>query len=232
MKSVGKTSRYLGVTLYRSTKKYEAFVKVNGRRVHLGMWRRERDAAVARDRGVLHFGLDARLNLSKPSRKLGAATPEELRHLARATEKKASNTSAYFGVSYDSRRRRWAAIICPGQQRKIQIAQFDDPRDAAFAYDRVARFLGVGKLNFPKKRLRPASIPEIRVLARRLLKERTTSNFRGVCWDRRTQRWHAQIHVRHKNHHLGFFDYEKDAAHAYDRAAKRLHGRKATLNFA
>jgi hypothetical protein len=62
-----KKSKYLGVTT--SGGKYQAFVKVKGRRIHCGQWREEVDAALARDRAVLHFGLDAPLNLLRQAKK-------------------------------------------------------------------------------------------------------------------------------------------------------------------
>jgi hypothetical protein len=172
----GTTSSYSGVTLFSNQRKYQAFVRVAKKRIHLGMWPNDTDAALARDRGALFFGLDVPLNLPEESNRLGPASPDDLRQLARRSAKATSSTSLYFGVTWDSRRRRWASVICPGEKKKIQIAQFDRAEDAAVAYDRVARSMFGEKalVNFPESTLPAASLQEIRVWARLLLKSRPT----------------------------------------------------------
>ena len=227
------TSRFTGVTLFAAQNKYQAFVKIDGKRIHLGMWRSERDAAIARDRAVLHHRLDRSLNLPRIGRRRGPASPEDLVYEARVTEKKQQSTSRYFGVAWDARRSRWAAIICVGERRSVQIAQYDDETDAALAYDRVVRHLLGPKalLNFPKKRLKPMTLADARNAARRLLKKRTTSTYRGVCWNLRRQMWVAQVNHPSHQRNIGFFHVEEDAARAYDKVAKRIWRARATLNF-
>lgn len=58
-----------------------------------------------------------------------------------------------------------------------------------------------------------------------------TSAYKGVCWDKASRKWLAKIGHEHKHYTLGYFDGERDAAVAYDEAAKRLHGEFARLNF-
>jgi len=58
-----------------------------------------------------------------------------------------------------------------------------------------------------------------------------TSAFKGVTWYRRGKRWMAQIVVRGKHHHLGYFDDEVEAAKAYDKAALHFFGEFAYPNF-
>lgn len=58
-----------------------------------------------------------------------------------------------------------------------------------------------------------------------------TSKFRGVCWYGGRQKWYAGIRVSGKQINLGLFSCEKEAALAYDRAARELFGDFATPNF-
>jgi HNH endonuclease/AP2 domain len=65
--------------------------------------------------------------------------------------------------------------------------------------------------------------------ANMLRKKEHTSKFKGVCW--RANRWQAQIRCNYKQHYLGRFNSEIDAAMAYDKAASQLFGRFALINF-
>ncbi|GAB4815454.1 hypothetical protein N2152v2_002500 [Parachlorella kessleri] len=62
-------------------------------------------------------------------------------------------------------------------------------------------------------------------------KHRGTSPYNGVSWDKRKHKWFSQIQQHGKRHFLGYFDDEVEAARAYDRAALRLYGASAQLNF-
>ena len=55
--------------------------------------------------------------------------------------------------------------------------------------------------------------------------------FKGVDLYRARGKWRARINADGREHHLGYFDDEEDAARAYDSAAKVLHGVFARLNF-
>lgn len=65
---------------------------------------------------------------------------------------------------------------------------------------------------------------------RRLRKGKSSHLFKGVHLSR-SGRWVAQIQKNGKIYHLGTFDSEFDAARAYDKKAKELHGEFASLNF-
>ncbi len=66
----------------------------------------------------------------------------------------------------------------------------------------------------------------------------TSSKYKGVNWEARRSKWLAQIRGgplcadgSAKKLHLGYFLSERDAALAYDRAARRHFGEFAGLNF-
>jgi hypothetical protein len=60
---------------------------------------------------------------------------------------------------------------------------------------------------------------------------RGRSRYKGVHKDSRTLQWMASILIAGKTRHLGFFSSEKDAALAYDVAARSKYGRLTALNF-
>jgi hypothetical protein len=63
-----------------------------------------------------------------------------------------------------------------------------------------------------------------------------TSAFKGVFWYKKTGQWRAALagncpKAAHRSPHLGMFDDEATAAHAYDAAAREYFGEFAVLNF-
>jgi hypothetical protein len=58
-----------------------------------------------------------------------------------------------------------------------------------------------------------------------------TSGYKGVIFERRNNKWYAQIMVISNRIHLGTYDTAEEAARAYDAAAIKYHGEFAYLNF-
>lgn len=59
---------------------------------------------------------------------------------------------------------------------------------------------------------------------------RALSAFKGVTWNARRQKWYAAIQSNGARYHLGVFTNERDAALAYDKAAREMHGEFAHTN--
>jgi len=60
--------------------------------------------------------------------------------------------------------------------------------------------------------------------------KRLASPYRGVSFHSCTQRWRSRIKHGSKSEHLGYFCSDVEAAHAYNEAAKKIHGNNAQLN--
>lgn len=58
----------------------------------------------------------------------------------------------------------------------------------------------------------------------------TTSQYKGVCWDKARRKWRALIYLNGVSKHLGFFQDEEAAARAYNEAAKKYFREFAFLN--
>lgn len=60
----------------------------------------------------------------------------------------------------------------------------------------------------------------------------TSSQFRGVSFHKGNKLWRAQVCLDYKIRNLGYFKTEREAAVAYDVAARQAFGESAKVNFA
>ena len=67
-------------------------------------------------------------------------------------------------------------------------------------------------------------------LANRGSQENNTSGYKGVCWNKKLQKWIAKICIKGETIHIGCFIDKFEAARAYNIAAGRLFGEYAKLN--
>ncbi len=65
----------------------------------------------------------------------------------------------------------------------------------------------------------------------RLPRKHCSSRYKGVSWDKNNLKWKATICYQYELIHIGYYDYEQDAAIAYDDMAIELFGEFACLNF-
>ncbi len=60
---------------------------------------------------------------------------------------------------------------------------------------------------------------------------KASSKYKGVSWSKSKMKWAVYIKKDNRQHFLGHFDSEIEAAKTYDRAAYKLNGDYAMLNF-
>ena len=131
----------------------------------------------------------------------------------------ATSTSKYRGVNLVASK-KWVAKV-QTQGKLIYLGTFDKEIDAAKRFDEyVYEAHGENaRLNFSRVKENKAH----------------TSKYRGVCWNKQTDKWLCRIKVQGKLIYLGHFakgpEGEIKAAQTYDAAARERHGDRAQLNF-
>jgi hypothetical protein len=132
------TSRYDGVDhCPKGRFPWQATLVIGPRRIMLGRWKTERDAALAHDRAALVvLGPRRKLNLPRLARQWGPAEPAELRKEARRLYK-LTTTSRYRGVSWSERDQLFVAQIGHLHEQHV-LGYFHDEERAAEAYDEAA----------------------------------------------------------------------------------------------
>jgi hypothetical protein len=227
------SSRYLGVTYVASNQNWSAWTPGSPTRF-IAAFEREEDAALAHDRVALaEFGEEWALNF--PERKPKPATIEAMRRWARQLRKR-KHLHRYQGVRRDWNKDVfcWVAQITVAH-RSYSLGNWRTEREAVIAWDRAALHLRPhdALLNLPKvsRKLGPASPAQLSEEAHRLFKETTTSEYRGVNWNKSNKGWVAKVQHEREAHYLGTYGDQQRAAAAYDRAAIRLHKKRAKPNF-
>ncbi|OMD76880.1 HNH endonuclease [Paenibacillus odorifer] len=116
------------------------------------------------------------------------------------------SSSIYKGVSWDRFTNTWRASIKIDNKRKT-IGRFTTEESAAGAYNHFAReyFGSFALLNnvhgdWENFKYIPA----------------TTSNYKGVSWNKKYSKWKAEIYYNGKNHFIGLFESEEEAAIKYN----------------
>lgn len=61
--------------------------------------------------------------------------------------------------------------------------------------------------------------------------KKNTSGYKGVYFDKKRKKYRAVTSIKNKPKHLGCFTCPIEAALAYDKAAREIHGKYAILNF-
>jgi hypothetical protein len=95
--------------------------------------------------------------------------------------------------------------------------------------DLVVDHIDHDSLNNTRSNLRLATIAQ-NCQNRRSLSQ-SSSEYKGVYWNKDQEKWAAQIQRNKKNYFLGYFKNQTDAAKAYDKKAKQLFRQFAYLNF-
>ncbi|KAJ9523853.1 hypothetical protein QJQ45_020050, partial [Haematococcus lacustris] len=228
-------SKYRGVVWDYDTLKWRAQLASLGRVQDLGLFASQDEAARCYDQAVVRGGLSLRTNFP-PSYYKDGAVPDSKMVIGRGSHKSGSGTrvtSQYKGVSWNSACSKWVAVLWDRELKRARhIGSFESEEAAARAYDREAiKMLGADAgLNFRESMTEylastgltvAASEPSSRDAAK------GSSQYRGVSWHDRSQRWEVRVWGGGKQHFIGSYGSEVEAARAYDKAVLQLRGADA-----
>lgn len=148
---------------------------------------------------------------------------------AAAIRLRKDSSSHHIGVSWDKNRKRWRAIYWNGIGKKV-IGQFHTEEYAALAYNDYIDEHGKDSdyRNYIEDE-QAAKENEIKAKMLAKLNSGRSSRFIGV-YRAEGKKWRAQIRVNKTNINLGTFCTEREAADAYDDAARKYFGRYALQN--
>jgi hypothetical protein len=94
----------------------------------------------------------------------------------------------------------------------------------------IADHINGNRLDNRRENLRRATDAENKLNTGKPSHRPMTSRYKGVVYVPRVRRWRAVIKANRKQRHLGYFKEEREAALAYNAAARELFGEFARLN--
>ena len=109
-------------------------------------------------------------------------------------------SSKYKGVSWQKDRNKWVSRIKINGKQK-NLGSFTSEEDAADAYQKALKMYHEGDSSFMETKT-------------------PSSQYKGVCWYKSTNKWISYIKINGKTKHLGLFTSEEEAAEAYQNALK------------
>jgi len=228
-------SKFRGVTFFRLLGKWRAQISWEGKRVPLGFFADQQQAAEAYDKAALYKALykddpSANVKLNFPSDTYAEAmkklTGLEWTEVVRSIRGR-SNVPNFRGVTLLHYTGKWKAQI--NRQGVVHsLGHFDNQEQAAATFDKAALYMEfkggpAAKLNFPSddyeedmEELAGLDWDEVVQLLRGRSK---SSKFRGVYLDQDRGKWIARIRRQGVECSLGLFADQEQAAATYDKAA-------------
>jgi group I intron endonuclease len=134
-----KTSKYTGV--YLKYNKWGSYLSYNKKRIHLGTFNSEKEAAMARDIEVIKPEYNGVFELNFPELRdqyfRGEIIINKINSGQQGKKKHKNASSNYVGVHFNKKNKYWGAMISY-KDKRCWIGSFTNEIDAAIAYDNKA----------------------------------------------------------------------------------------------
>ena len=131
-------------------------------------------------------------------------------------------SSKYQGVSFHKTTNKWHAMIgISGKQYSIGYYEYEE--EAAVDYAR-AFWKYRGEIPKHKKKIDLTDVPTQQPILKSNSKGES-SKYKGVSWNKGSNKWTAQITMNGKLHCIGLYDNEEEAAVEYARAFWKYRGK-------
>ena len=165
----------------------------------------------------------------EPGAGLGSSSPPAAK---KAKGKEAKGGSRFKGVYVDKAvASKWKASIRL-EHKEVHLGYYENEEDAARAYDKASICAKGYPKNLPLSAYDETELAAVRAHAGDVEKLRAAMGIgrpaknarrgnahRGVCLEKKTGKWRAEIQINGRKESLGYHADERDAVAAYDRAA-------------
>lgn len=197
-KKISQNKDYKGI--YRHKDRWYATIIVNKEVVYLGVYANQQDAAIAYNKAAkVHYGEFALLN----------EVDDKVIYRKSGNRK---GSSKYIGVTRLSNTNKWKVTVSNKDNGKNEhFGYYNDELVASHVYDyhAIKRFGEKSCINH-------TDFDYINYVPPEPDTKKKTSNFRGVSFVKKENRWKSAIQVNKKNNYLGMYDTPEEAAQAYD----------------
>jgi hypothetical protein len=159
----------------------------------------------------------------------------------RDAAKKEGKPTRYKGVYIDRNvSNKWKSSIRLNQ-REVHLGYYESEEEASRAYDQACICVKGETKNHPMETYDRVLIEELTAMNKdvELLRRKIgvghasrdcSSKHRGVCFEKKTKKWRAEVQINGKKESLGYHAVEDDAVRAYDKACIVLKGERAKTN--
>ncbi len=216
-----RKSKYTGVSFHKQNNKWQAQIMINGKQHNIGYYDNEEEAAVDYARALFKYGESRQQRESTLD--LTGVPPQPL--IPKSSGRSKDGASKYTGVSFTKQLNKWQARInIYGKQHCI--GYYEKEEEAAVDYAR-ALFKYGERQERQQRALDLSNVPPLPPIPKRSkqIKE-GTSKYTGVSFNKQMNKWQARINIDRKQHYIGYYDNEEEAAVDYARALFKYKGQE------
>eukprot|EP00985_Skeletonema_marinoi_P005491 scaffold2384_cov150-Skeletonema_marinoi.AAC.1 len=238
-------SKYTGVSFDKRRKKWEAQIMIDGNRNnrHIGYYENEEEAAVDYARAVFKYKGQGALDKAREQDSiiidLSDVPPQP--PIPKSKGRIKEGASKYTGVHFSKQMNKWHAQIRIEEKARF-IGSYENEEAAAVDYARaVFKYKGQGALGRARERRALGKVREQNSIIIDLtgvpqqspipksegrIKE-GASKYTGVSFNKKVNKWQAQIMIDGKQNCIGRYESEEAAAVDYARAVFKYKGQGA-----